>query len=96
MQNKFIKTLKLGVVWLTISFSINILFSKNSIFNYLDKRKQSNALTEKLENTINEKTNLFKKVQYLNSSKNINLDIIEQEIISKLNQIPNGYKIIVE
>lgn len=88
--------LKLFCFALCVIAIINIMFGKYSIFNYFKYKKSMNTLIDIEKAKQKEKKILLIKTNLLNNSNAINLDIVEQEAIKKLKQIPKNYFIIIE
>ena len=95
-NNIIIKLCSILLIGLMINYSANLLTSKYSIFKYLKQKNKTFALKNKLESKLEKKEKLLKKINLLNNSKLVNIDLIEQETIKQLNRIPSGYYIIIE
>ena len=81
---------------LILIFLKNILFSEYNIFNHLRHKSKIETLTKQLEKQTKIKGKLLTEVNILKDNSVVNLDILEEESIKKLNKIPNSYSIIIE
>lgn len=97
MSNRVFATLaKIFFSAAALIFSVNLLFGKYNIFNYIRKTSLIETLTIELKEKNRIRERLAKKAAILGSSSEVNIDMLESETIRKLNKIPAGYMIIVE
>lgn len=77
-------------------FSLRLLFGKYSIFNYLNKKSYIETLSRELSKKSKVRERLAHQAGILSDTSKVNIDILEEETIKKLNRIPRGYFIITE